>query len=103
MLPERRRNDNGGNMTDDTKTDETDAPIAAGPDHTWWQNTNPVDAAEREKRAVEAKNYHDERTARYYESAGAVQIGGFAGQNASPFARPRNIDWTRMPRLWDWR
>ena len=82
---------------DDQKDDEVEPPMAAGLDE-WHTRAAGVDAAEAEK---SAKSWHDERIARYYESEGRDQIGGFV--SPSPFGRGRQIDWTKWPRMWDWR
>jgi hypothetical protein len=76
-------------------TDETEKPIADGPD-SWWKASAPVDAAAKEERDILAKDFHDERVARYLESGGTDQVGGFVSPSLS--GRGRQIDWRRMPR-----
>jgi hypothetical protein len=79
-------------------THETDAPIADGLDD-WWRTAASVDAAEREKAAVAAGDFQAHRTARYLESGGADQVGGWMG---SPLASGRTIYQLRGRRI-DWR
>jgi hypothetical protein len=86
-------------------TAPTERPWAAGLDewHAANNNTDAADAAEREKQAIEAKKWQEERALVYAESGGQTDIGGWCGQQVSPFARPRNFDWRFMPRGTGWR
>jgi hypothetical protein len=86
-------------MSDETNN-EADAPLAEGLDATWWKSAGGnVDAAEQEKAAVQAKDYEAERIARYLESGGADQIGGWLGSGS---CSGRDI-YRQRGRMWDWR
>jgi hypothetical protein len=88
-------------MGDGNKTDEveTDVPFAPGLDEVWHAN-NTVDVAEREKQAIAAEDFQAHRAARYLESGGADQVGGWLGLSPSGYGargifhqRGRQIDW----------
>jgi hypothetical protein len=84
-------------MTDETK--QTEPPIAPGLD-AWWQNGPAVDKAAAEEAAVLAEDFQAERMARYLESGGADDSGGFVQPT---LVRSRMIDWMAMPRGTVWR
>jgi hypothetical protein len=84
-------------MTDETEQ-TNDVLWAAGLDD-WHAFTSNADA-EQEKAAVEAENYQAERMARYLESGGADQIGGFVSPSPGGL---RQMDWRRTSGNIDWR
>jgi hypothetical protein len=87
-------------IKDGDMTDETNAPLADGLD-SWWKSGAPVDKAAAEEAAVLAENFQAERTARYLESGGADQIGGWIGSVPGSYGA-RGI-YKERGRMWDWR
>jgi hypothetical protein len=72
------------------KTGETDTPIADGLDSWWRTAANSADAADREKRAIEAEDFQAHRAFRYVMSEGREQHGGWAALMGG------RLDWRRM-------
>lgn len=89
-------------MSDETDNEaEADAPIAEGLDATWWKSTgSSADAADKEKRAIEAKDFQEMRALRYLESGGLDDSGGYVQPTLT---RSRMVNWLQMPRGIDWR
>jgi hypothetical protein len=85
-------------MSDETTNNEADAPIAEGLDGWWKSAGNNADAAEQEKRAIEAQDFQQHRAFRYVMSEGREDCGGWLGSSASG----RAIHWQRG-RQNDWR
>jgi hypothetical protein len=84
---------------DERKT--TDMPLASGSDEWWRTAAGNVDVVEREKAAVQAKDYEAERIARYLESGGADQVGGWVG--SVPGSYGARAIYRQLGRMWDWR
>jgi hypothetical protein len=82
---------------DDQPDNEADAPIASGPDDLWWR-TIGADVADKEKRAIAAQDFQQDRALRYVLSEGREDIGGWL--QSGPCSgreiyrlRGRQIDW----------
>jgi hypothetical protein len=83
-------------MTDTNKIDEAAVPWARSLDE--WHANNAVAADNKD--AVLAADFLAERTARYLESEGRDQIGGFVQPS---LGGSRMVDWLHMPRGTVWR
>ena len=78
--------------------DETEKPMADGPDSWWKAATGSVDVTEREKQAIAAEDFQGRRVQAYLESGGQTDIGGWRGASLGSgrqiYAwRGRQIDW----------
>jgi hypothetical protein len=87
-------------MTEETKQVD-DVPFAPGLDEIWHAHTDSgADAADREKAAVRAQDFQQERALRYVLSEGRLDIGGFV--SPSLVGGGRQINWLHMPRGMNW-
>ena len=78
--------------------DETEKPMADGPDSWWKAAAGSVDVTEREKQAIAAEDFQERRVQAYLESGGQTDIGGWRGASLGSgrqiYAwRGRQIDW----------
>jgi hypothetical protein len=86
-------------MTDEAKQ-QTEPQWAPGLDEVWHAHTDSsTDAADAEKRAIEAQDFQQARALRYLESGGMDDTGGYV---LPTLTRSRMINWLQMPRGMNW-